>query len=82
MQSIITDMIYTTSQVQKQFSVLLKKALSEGQVQFKTRDGQLFVISPVRAHTAKKSPFEIRSVKLPITRADILQSIRDSCERY
>ena len=88
-------MIYTTSQVQKQFSVLLKKALKEGQVQFKTRDGQLFVISPVRARAAthaprcreacsagEKSPFEVRSVKLPITRADILQSIRDSRERY
>ncbi len=85
-------MIYTTSQVQKQFSVLLKKALKEGQVQFRTRDGQLFVISPVRAHIAahaearsageKSSPFEIRSIKLSITRADILQSIRDSRERY
>ncbi len=86
-------MIYTTSQVQKQFSILLKKALSEGQVQFKTRDGQLFVISPVRARAAthaprcgcsagEKSPFEVRSVKLPITRADILQSIRDSRERH
>ena len=75
-------MIYTTSQVQKQFSILLKKAFKEGQVQFKTRDGQLFVISPVRVRAAKKSPFEVRSVKLPITRADILQSIRDSRERH
>jgi len=75
-------MIYTTSQVQKQFSILLKKALNEGQVQFKTRDGQLFVISPVRARAVKKSPFEVRSIKLPITRADILQSIRDSRERH
>ena len=75
-------MIYTTSQVQKQFSILLKKALKEGQVQFKTRDGQLFVISPVHARAAKKSPFEVRSVKLPITRTDILQSIRDSRERH
>ncbi len=75
-------MIYTTSQVQKQFSVLLKKALKEGQVQFKTRDGQLFVISPVRARTVKKSPFEVRSIRLSITRADILQSIRDSRERH
>ncbi len=75
-------MIYTTSQVQKQFSILLKKALKEGQVQFKTRDGQLFVISPVRVRASKKSLFEVRSVKPPITRADILQSIRDSRERH
>ena len=73
-------MIYTTAQVQKQFSVLLKKALKEGQIQFKIRDGQIFVISPVRP--AKKSPFEVRGIKLPISRADILQSIRDGRERY
>ena len=75
-------MIYTTSQVQKQFFDLLKKALKEGQVQFKIRDGQLFVISPVRAYAAKKSPLEVRSIKLPITRVDILQSIRDNWERH
>lgn len=74
-------MIYTTSQVQKQLSALLKKALSEGQVQFKTRNGQIFVIRPMLG-APKRSPFEVRSVKLPITRADILQSIRDSRERY
>ncbi len=73
-------MIYTASQVQKQFSTLLKKALREGQVQFKTKDGQVFVIRPLRP--AKKSPFDVRSIKLPITKADILESIRESRARY
>ena len=73
-------MIYTTSQIQKQLSALLKKALSEGQIQFRSKDGQVFVIRPVRP--AKKSPLDVRSVKLPIKTNDILQAVRESRERY
>jgi hypothetical protein len=72
--------IYTISEVKQQFSTLLKKALSEGQVKFKTKDGQVFVIRPETS--AKKSPFEVRSVKLPITKADILDAVRESRARY
>jgi hypothetical protein len=39
-------MIYTSSEVQKQFPALLKKVVSEGQVKFKTNDGQIFIIRP------------------------------------
>ena len=75
--------MYTISQVQKQFSTLLKKVLSEGQIKFKTPDGQVFVIYPVPAvKKTKKSPLEIQSIKLPITTNDILQSVRESRERY
>ena len=73
-------MVYTSSEVQRRFSTLLKKALSEGQVKFKTKDGQVFVIRPETP--AKKSPFEVRSIKLPITKADILDAIRESRTRY
>lgn len=72
--------VYTSSEVQKQFSALLKKALREGQVKFKTKDGQVFVIRPEKP--AKKSPFEVRSIKLPITKVDILDAIRESRARY
>ena len=76
-------MIYTISQVQKQFSTLLKKVLSEGQIKFKTPDGQVFVIAPVRSvKKSTKSPFDIQGIKLPITTQDILQSVRESRERY
>ena len=63
--------VYTSSEVQKRFSALLKKALS---------DGQVFVIRPETS--AKKSPFDVRSIKLPITKADILDTIRESRTRY
>ena len=72
--------IYTSSEVQKQFSTLLKKALSEGQLKFKTKDGQIFIIRP--EIPPRVSPFEVRSIKLPITRSDILEAIHESGERY
>lgn len=73
-------MIYTSSEVQKQFPALLKKALREGQLRFKTNDGQVFIISPVIL--ARESPFEIRSIKLNITRSDILEAVQESRTRY
>jgi hypothetical protein len=72
--------MYTSSEIQKQLPTLLKKALSEGQLIFKTQDGQVFVISPVPS--IKESPFEVRSIKLDITTSDILQAIRESRTRY
>ena len=72
--------IYTSSEVQKQFSTLLKKALSEGQLKFKTKDGQIFIIRPEMP--PRVSPFEVRSIKLPITRSDILEAIHESRARY
>ena len=73
-------MIYTSSEVQKQFPDILKKAVNEGQIRFRTRDGQVFIIRP--EIPPKNSPFEVRSIKLPVTRSDILESIRESRARY
>ena len=76
-------MIYTTSEVQKQLPDLLKKAAREGQIQFKTGDGQVFVIKPIISEkSSKTSPLDVRSIKLPITTKDILLAVRESRERY
>jgi hypothetical protein len=72
--------LYTSSELQKKLPELLKKALQEGQLRFITQDGQVFVISPVLP--AKVSPLEVRSIKLNISRSDILESIRESRARY
>lgn len=72
--------MYTSSEVQKQFPTLLKKALSEGQLIFKTQDGQFFIISPIKP--IKESPFEVASVDLNISTSDILQAVRESRTRY
>ena len=76
-------MIYTTSEVQKQLPDLLKKAAREGQIQFKTGDGQVFVIKLIISEkSSKTSPLDVRSTKLPITTKDILLAVRESRERY
>lgn len=76
-------MIYTVSQVQKQLADLLQKVLREGQVQFKSKDGQVFVIRPLMtAKTSKASPLDVKGIKLPVTTNEILQAIRESRQRY
>jgi hypothetical protein len=75
--------MYTTSQIQKQLIDLLQKVLSEGQVQFKSNDGQVFVIRPIISEkTSKTSPLDVRGIKLPVTTNDILQAVRESRQRY
>jgi hypothetical protein len=73
-------MIYSYSEAREKLATLLKKAISEGEVKFKNKEGLIFTIRPER--TPKKSPFEVRSVKLPITKLDILESIRESRARF
>ena len=76
-------MIYTTSQIQNQLIELLQKALREGQVQFKSNDGQVFVIRPVMsAKPSKSSPLDVQGIKLPVTTNEILQAVRESRQRY
>lgn len=76
-------MMYTVSQVQKQLLDLLQKVLREGQIQFKSGDGQIFVIRPILPEKpSKTSPLDVRGIKLPVTTNDILQAVRESRERY
>jgi hypothetical protein len=76
-------MIYTTTQIRKELPTLLQKALKSGQIQFKTRDGQVFVIRPLTPiKNVKSSPLDVRGIKLAVSREDILQFIRESRERY
>lgn len=75
--------MYTTSQVQKQLIELLQKALREGQVQFRSTEGQVFVIRPVTsAKPSKSSALDVRGIKLHVTTNDILQAVRESRQRY
>jgi hypothetical protein len=73
-------MVYSYSEARERLSALLERALSEGQVKLRSRDGRIFVIRPER--TPKTSPFDVRSINLPITKLDILESIRESRARF
>jgi len=73
-------MVYSYAEARERLSALLERALSEGQVKFRGRDGCVFVIRPERP--PKSSPFEVRSIKLPITKLDILEAVRESRARF
>jgi hypothetical protein len=71
---------YSYSEARERLSVLLEQALLEGQVKLRSRDGRIFIIRPERLQ--KTSPFEVRSIKLPISKVDILDAIRESRARF
>jgi hypothetical protein len=72
--------VYSFTELQQKISMLLETALREGQIKFKNADGRIFVIRPERPQ--KKSPFDVQSINLAITRNDIIQAIRESRARY
>ena len=72
--------IYSYTEARERFAALLERALNEGQVKVRSRDGRVFVIRP--EPTLRKSPFDVRSLDLPITKREILDAIRESRERY
>jgi hypothetical protein len=71
---------YSYSEARERLSALLERALLEGQVKLRSRDGRIFIIRPERLQ--KTSPFEVRSIKLPISKVDILDAIRESRARF
>lgn len=73
-------MVYSYADARQKLAAILELALAEGQVKLRNRDGRIFVIRPEQV--AKTSPFDVRSVKLPITKLDILDAIRESRERF
>ena len=73
-------MVYTYAEAREQLSALLERALAEGQVKFRSREGRVFIIRPERP--VKTSPFDVRSANLLITKHDILEAIRESRERF
>jgi len=73
-------MVYSYSEAQERLSSLLEKALSEGQIKLRSPDGRVFVIRPEQP--LKSSPFEVRSLKLSINKADIFEAIGESRTRF
>jgi len=73
-------MVYSYAEARERLSALLERALSEGQVKLRSRDGRVFIIRPEQS--LRISPFDVRSVKLPITKLDILEAVRESRARF
>lgn len=73
-------MVYSYSEAQERLSSLLERALSEGEIKLRNPDGRILVIRPEQP--LKSSPFEVRSLKLPIDKADIFEAIGESRDRF
>jgi antitoxin (DNA-binding transcriptional repressor) of toxin-antitoxin stability system len=67
--------VFTYSEARQQFASVLDSAQKEGGVQVTRRDGQVFEIKPLKL---AKSPLDVKGVETGITKAEILQHIRQS----
>ena len=66
--------VYTYSEARQNFASLLEKAIREGEVRIKRRDGQLFAISPV---AAAGSPLDVEGIDLDLTKEEIIEFIQE-----
>jgi hypothetical protein len=71
--------IYTYSEARRKLASLLERAVKEGEVRIKRRDGQTFVIKP---ETRGGSPLDVEGIDLGITTAEIVEFVQEGRRVY
>lgn len=71
--------VYTYSEARQQLAKLLDEANLEGQVQINRRDGQTFIVKPVKE---QKSPLDVAGVSTGISLVELNNAVRESRERF
>jgi PHD/YefM family antitoxin component YafN of YafNO toxin-antitoxin module len=71
--------VYTYSDARQNLASVLEKAVKEGEVKIKRKDGQVFVIKPERKTS---SPLAVEGVDVDITGEEILEFIREGRSKY
>jgi len=66
--------VYTYSEARQNLASLLEKALREGSVRVKRKDGQTFIIVP---ETREGSPLDVEGIDLDLTKEEIIQFIHE-----
>jgi hypothetical protein len=66
--------VYTYSEARQNFASVLDKAVQEGEVRVKRKDGQVFVI---RLVTPNDSPLNVEGIDLGLTAEEILEFIQE-----
>lgn len=66
--------VYTYSEARQNFASVLDKAVQEGEVRVKRKDGQVFVI---RLVTPDDSPLNVEGIDLGLTAEEILEFIQE-----
>ena len=67
--------VYTYTEARQNLASLLDRAIREGEVRVKRKDGQTFVIKPEQK---AGSPLDVEGINLGITTTEIVQFIRES----
>ncbi len=71
--------VYTYSEARQSLAALLEKALQEGEVRIRRKDGQVFVLKPqVRA----ESPLAVEGIDLDLSRDEIVAFVREGRREY
>jgi antitoxin Phd len=70
---------YTYTEARQNLASLLDRAVREGEVRVRRKDGQTFVIRP---EETVGSPLDVEGVDLDITTAEIVACIRESRKTY
>lgn len=66
--------VYTYSEARQNLSSLLEKAIREGEVRVRRKDGQIFLIVP---ETTNHSPLDIEGVDLDLSKEEIIEFIHE-----
>jgi hypothetical protein len=66
--------VYTYSEARQNFASVLDKAVQEGEVRVKRKDGQVFVI---RLAASDDSPLNVEGIDLGLTAEEILEFIQE-----
>jgi hypothetical protein len=66
--------VYTYSEARQNFASVLDKAVQEGEVRVKRKDGQVFVI---RLVDSDDSPLNVEGIDLGLTAEEILEFIQE-----
>ncbi len=70
--------VFTYSEARQKLASLLDRARVEGEVRIKRKDGQVFVIKPLRE---SGSPLDVPGVDLGLSAAEIVEFVREGRRR-
>ena len=70
---------YTYSEARGNFATVLDEAERDGAVEIRRRDGSVFRILPSRE--SKRSPLDVKGVRLGLSTADLVAMVREGRER-
>lgn len=70
--------VFTYSQARQNFAAVLQRALREGKVLVKRKDGSLFTVQPQKT---TESPLNVKGIKTSVSSRELVRTVRESRRR-